>query len=730
VHFFARLNSYICAKFHSKPLFYAQVEDTVMSEESETKERDMNDLDSLIDLVHAAVYRHSPELQYIPIPAGKAAFSDYKRNSKDWDWKQIFKTKVTLIEERNGKVVFKRSSGKTFPAMIKIGFYHARDGMMREGAAPNVDMRTTYLLDELVATAKLRWITLSIANVDLELDQLRQFPDVYTAVEKAKARNGSTHVYVQVLEHYARHSSLMFWLQTQKLGEREWKALLFRLILTLAKLQEQYPMFRHNHYNPEAMEVYVVERGRVDQATLEDMVFEMEDPGFETRICDFAHSNGVGTIENEDIEANQREADPLHDQRTLSRWLLKHLQLTGHVAAFIKELGASKLTPREILLTNRFFEEIRRPKNKSHGQYNRAEMDSASSRTEDSPQDTPVVSHSGSRRAFQPHLLRIQRGNGAKVRSKPRYAESIDTESIDDTDRGHPFSASSSPDDLPKKSSSKKNYSSSKHKPRVDSDSSLDMEDDNMPAYSRQRRSARNANNKDSSSSSSSSDSDRDSKKKHKSIRRAKPLTIDEQRALKRSASAQNMDIHFLGPTEPTGIQGILGMPSEMQNSAQMNLPQFPPGVTGETGGSHLGSPMVDLPQYNAMQQQMGMDASSQQGFAPPQNFQQPMQGFPQQPVQGFPQQPVQGFPQQPMQDFQQPMQDFQQPNFQQPPMGYPQQGFPQQGYPQQSYPQQGFPPMQGGGGAFNHTRPGYGQYGGTDPRFFFSPTVSRQQGW
>lgn len=692
-----------------------------MSKESETKEQDMseidmNDLDSLIDLVHAAVYRHSPELQYMPIPAGKVAVSDYKRNAKDWDWKQIFKAKVALIEERNGKVVFKRSSGKSFPAMIKIGFYHARDGMTREGSAPNVDMRTTYLLNELVATAKLRWITLSIANVDLEMDQLRQFPDVYAAVEKAKARNGSTRVYVQVLEHYARHSSLMFWLQTQKLGDREWKALLFRLILTLAKLQEQYPMFRHNHYNPEAMEVYVVERGRVDQATLEDMVFEMEDPGFETRICDFAHSSGVGTIENEDIEANQREADPLHDQRTLSRWLLKHLQLTGHVAAFIKELGASKLTPREILLTNRFFEEIRRPKNKSHAQYNRAEMDSASSLTEDSPQDTPIVAHGGSRPAFQPHLLRVQRGGGSKTKTKPKYAMSIETESIDE---GHPFYGGSSSDDYPKKSYGRKNHASSssasKHKPHISLDD-IDSEDDRNPAYGVTRRPSRHAG-KDSSSSSSnssSSDSDRDSKRKHKSMRRheKKPLTLEQQRELRRTASAQNMDLHLIGSTEPTKMAGFFGDMGTMQDPAKMNLPDVsvPKNMLTETGGNHFGQSMsmVDLPQYNSMQQQMGMNAFPQQGVPIPQNFQQPMQGFAQQPMQGYAQPAMQGFPQQPMPDFQQQSM----------------QGFPQQ-------PQMGYP-MQGGGGAFNYSRPGYGQYGGADPRFFFSPTVNHQtqQGW
>jgi hypothetical protein len=327
-----------------------------------------DNLDFLLELVYSAIYTQSPAYQYCPIQLdqeGTVSESQWKRG-KSWDWKQIFRAKFSLIEERNGKIIFKRRRVSTYPATVKIGFYKEKDAPKNMSSSPNVDMRTTYLLNELVSTQKLRWIFLSMAQLDLDLDQLRQFPDVYSHVEPIATKHKSSKVYVQVMEHYARHTSLMFWLQTQQLEDREWKSLLFHLLLTLAKLQEEYPLFRHNRYNPESFEVYVVDKGRVDSALLDNMLFEVEDPGFEIRLSDFDHSTGVDQIKNEDIEDGMRAVDPLHDQRTMASWLLKHVSsLTSNTLNFIKEIRASKLIPRELLLTNRYFEEIRKPKIKS-----------------------------------------------------------------------------------------------------------------------------------------------------------------------------------------------------------------------------------------------------------------------------------------------------------------------------------------------------------------------------
>jgi hypothetical protein len=715
-----------------------------MTSRSDEKQinHDPDDLDALLERVNAAVYRHSPELEYVPIPQGvPVKFEDYKRNSKDWNWKQIFKNKTAFFEERNGKLIFKRSKGETYVATIKIGFYNKKDGPLKAGSAPNVDMRTTYILNELVALGKLRWVMLSIANVDLDLDQLREFPTVYSVLETAKSRKESTKVYVQVLEHYARHSSLMFWLQTQQIGDREWKALLFRLLLILAKLQEEYPLFRHNLYNPESMEVYVVERGRVDQATLDDMIIEIEDPGFEVRLCDFQHSTGVDSIVNEDISPENRQPDPLHDQRTLSRWLLKHLKLHGQTAGFIKEMGASKLTPRELLTTNRYFDEIRCPKNKSQGKYKKEEMDSESSlssRSENSPE--PVVLLHGMRRAFKPHLLRIERsskhsGDKSRKRLEPKYVETVSTESFGGAATE---STSSSEEVVPVRKMSNKSKSTARtsHKPvskKIDSFDENDSNDDDewapsdAPKYKRYMRRLA-------------------AKEKEKDNEENATLTAVKRKEASQAAAARGMEVHFTAKdSEPTGMQRLFGVSAGSLQVPEnvRGLSKIPQVSNGESMNStsmndtsmQQSGQMPDIPSYNSLNRQKQFDVPNQmmsQGMDMPPMMNQGMGMAPPMMNQGMgmlPPQQMMGMgmsqPQQMMGMGMMPQQQMM--GNQSMGMGMPQQQMMGNqsmgmGMPQQQMMGQGmYPPQQGGGGYNYPQQGGYSQYGaGTDPRFFF----------
>lgn len=442
----------------------------------------VDNIESLLELVYLGVYKQPrpQSVGYEPIPDVSALTTDMWKHPKtmdgrEWNWKQVFQhAKIEFIEPRNGKLIFKRNRVSTHPAMIKIGFYESKGDVVRDTAGANVDMRMTFILNELVALGELRWLSLSIAAFDIDMDDLRQFPKIYDVVSTNKIRHNRTRLYVQVMEHYYRQTSLVYWLQTGKIDDREWISLLFRLLLILAKLQEHYPYFRHNRYNPESMEVYVVEKGRVDHVELGDTYFEIEDPGFEVRLSDFSHSCISGLVHNEDIDAAMSRVDPLHDQRTLSRWLLQHLTLHGAVSTFLKEVGSTTKTPRELLLTSRFFDVIRHSKNKSYTEYTRIEiMNSESSLTEpDSvvPIPSPIASstpahksqrassaiktqsrgvptqrshatepvHSGERPAFNPRRVVIHASSSkapsrrkTKRETAKRYADTIDTASTD-----------------------------------------------------------------------------------------------------------------------------------------------------------------------------------------------------------------------------------------------------------------------------------------------------------
>jgi hypothetical protein len=610
--------------------------------------------------------------QYQPLGRGKLEMERYKKPA-NWNWKQVFDgTKIDFVEERNGKVVFRRHGKASHTSMIKIGFYASERAANDPKSGPNVDMATTLLLNELAATGQLKWILYSIVNFDVQLEALKQYPAVYERLVAAKGRKGRTLLYVQVMEHYFRQTSLMFWLQTQKMGDREWKGALFQLMLTLAKIQEAWPLFRHNRYDPESIEIYVVNRGKVVKAELDGTKFEIEDPGFEIRVSDFQCSVIPGYIDNEDIATPLREEDPLYDQQTLARWILKNGDAKGDAGRFLHELIETRLTPREILLTNRYFDDIRQVKNKSPSKYKDMSSASESSLTElgsetNSAQpaglarNTKVVDAiggSGSRPIFNRNRLEIVRG----ARPSNRYLATESTPVFGGGKKKKGKQQSSSSSD----SSDDDDDEDDDH---VDIDDDDDDEDDHISDEDEDE-------DETDSESSISSATPQPSKKDRKKKKKKERVEKNEQKKKEQKKSKKQRDASSSSHTKSYYKRELARMKSDQGMSSYMM--QQP--TTGTSGMSSLaralgaapgmsqgmpgyGPDMIDPQAHIQSQiqaQMMGQGMQMPQQMMPPQqmDMMQPQMAYPQgqqmMDQQGMPMgmpmggQP--GMPQQPMQ--------------------------------------------------------------------------------
>lgn len=337
-----------------------------------------DNLDDILDLVYDTVYNKSTKtrkIRYETIPKHKLETSQYKRvQGETFDWKYLFDSgEIKFIGTTKNGLMFSRRSkdeSRKSQCVINIGFYpkntiDINDSKIKE----NVNFQIGYLLSELVMMKQTSFISCSILNFDLKLDDLK-FMEGYDKIKAFDGRDNSDKIYVQISEQFFKLNNLHSFLskkpandtneKDKSMVEQDWIILLFQIMHVLAKIQERYPLFRHNNFVAKSFNVYKFKHTETKPYEYYGYFFDIPIE-FEVRLGNFYKSVIPDVVDNKDIKIEFTRTDPKYDLKTILNDLTKYSP-PSEIVDEIKNILDNEMSAKDVLLTSKLFNKFRREK--------------------------------------------------------------------------------------------------------------------------------------------------------------------------------------------------------------------------------------------------------------------------------------------------------------------------------------------------------------------------------
>ncbi len=322
-----------------------------------------DDIDNIIDLIYKATYDRNEskiKLRYEYIPKHQLETWQYKKSSQ-FDWSDILKN-IKYVGTSKDKIIFSReaNSSKKYSCIIKFVFYSKDNPDINDSKRKeNVDLQIAYLLGELVSTKQTPFILYNLMNFDVKMSELNDGKNYKSIFEKLNESDKKTNnVSVQVSEQYYKMSSLSQHLK-QPMEEYSWKILLFQICHVLGKIQEKFPLFRHNNFIVKSFVCYIHKTfPKQTSHEYNGIIFNLPSNEFEVRLTNYERSVIPNLVDNKDITVEETKTNPNYDLTTIMNDLLKYnppKKIHDEINNIIKE-GSNV---REVLMDSSLFDSFR-----------------------------------------------------------------------------------------------------------------------------------------------------------------------------------------------------------------------------------------------------------------------------------------------------------------------------------------------------------------------------------
>lgn len=162
--------------------------------------------------------------------------------------------------------------------------------------------------------------------------------------------------YLMLVSEYMNKKDLLEFTRNNEITTEQWRAFLFQIISTLAKIHEKYPTFVHNalKLNDVLLECTCHEQLKYE---INGKKYSVPNYGYNTKITDYGFSNIDGQVENTKIREEWCQKLGLHTDKnlyydvcyvlfTMRRFLAKELENQKEVIEFIGRIVPDKYANR------------------------------------------------------------------------------------------------------------------------------------------------------------------------------------------------------------------------------------------------------------------------------------------------------------------------------------------------------------------------------------------------
>jgi hypothetical protein len=265
----------------------------------------------------------------------------------------IFNTTVKYSDKINDIYIFKRTYNP-YSTDICIKKSESKD----LNTTDNMNIAMNYILSDLVIKRLTKHILLNIFNTDINVKDLVLFLKLHNIDEEWL--QDLKYIQVTIREHFFKLDELekVF---NDNTTEEEYAHIFFQLLHTLAIIQKKYKTFRHNNLTPKT--IYYYKKGKSSDTSyiFEDTQFILNNNSLDIKIYNFDKSIIIDVYDNSDLTEEEKVKDQTYDYKYFFKNLLKlKLKLPESIKEFINDIFKNNITPTNIILTHKFFNNLRK----------------------------------------------------------------------------------------------------------------------------------------------------------------------------------------------------------------------------------------------------------------------------------------------------------------------------------------------------------------------------------
>ena len=290
---------------------------------SKTEQRIINKYDNIdycLNILYDYIYTQSSECYEINYESKINVPLENLKKDINFDYDHILAEKLEFIDRIHDNLIFKRFSTTGYSAMIKMRPYEDDININNLHSRHLIDMKLNYILSDLAINNNHKFLLFPIMNFDVNMDEIKRLnPSAYDQILTSYTDTDNISegtVCVQVMEHYFKLMTVEQYLQQnyKTMSDTDWKVFCFQILYILYKIQKQYPSFRHNRLDLNAMYVYIraeKDKEKPRQYRVEDILFSTPGVGFDIKISNFYQSNIDSIADNKDT--NLKRDNPYYD---------------------------------------------------------------------------------------------------------------------------------------------------------------------------------------------------------------------------------------------------------------------------------------------------------------------------------------------------------------------------------------------------------------------------------
>jgi len=248
-------------------------------------QNDYDNLDFLLDILNDAIYKKTPERNYVfkSIQKKGIKLHDLKKD-KSFDGNFILNGDFEYLGSNNGRMEFLRTVRPGYSCSVYFGFYNDDN---KEDLHKDViyNMGIMYILSELVVNEKFPHSILPVMLFDIDYNKVvKKIPKVSELKSTAQSEN----MFCMVTENYYNHIPLDIFIKKngESLTEHDWKVLLFQIYCALYKFSERVSNFRHNKLSLNSIRIHTMKEKNM-KYKIGDMAFMLNDVRFVIKITDY-----------------------------------------------------------------------------------------------------------------------------------------------------------------------------------------------------------------------------------------------------------------------------------------------------------------------------------------------------------------------------------------------------------------------------------------------------------
>jgi hypothetical protein len=285
------------------------------------------ELDDNINLLYNHVYNNiNQDIDKIIFDKIKLHDIKYSLNESDYDKVKQYilnaEFRLNNIDDETNIISLVKYSNESFQTFVKISFYNNNDNVNDMNYSINNDLLFSYLLSSLVLSKETSHILLPIFNIDMKLNDIEKIifdnPKFDKIKENIDNKVISNICCLQIKENYFGLKPLT--------STIDWKLLLFQLIHTLYKINNNYHGFRHNNLTTDCIMMYKHDNIKMMRYDVKGTYYNVPIT-FTIKIYNF-----------EKASIQKTDKNPLGDIIIFSKDLMKYKNLDNETIKFIESI--------------------------------------------------------------------------------------------------------------------------------------------------------------------------------------------------------------------------------------------------------------------------------------------------------------------------------------------------------------------------------------------------------